>query len=376
MTKLKIRDKLTKKYILDRISQEEIAEKYTKIPVNNFTLSGNSFRSPLRKDKNPTCNYYYNERDKLRLKDWNGSFDGDVFDLAAKLGSDKDINIRTGKGFQLVLHLIARDFRIHKYSDRKEREVFQDYIEKIQKETLPKVIKVVPRHYNIPDKKYWYNKFGIGTDLLKKAKVFPVDRLFLEDDTGYINLKYTYKASDPAYAYYGGKEKGVVIWKIYFPFRKGKKSYSKFICNKSFIQGLKLDVPSRVGIITKSYKDVLCLKTFGISSISLGNETTLISKNSYFKFKSNHDIVMSSLDYDTAGILMSRKLRNIYNVHPIMFTRGRFGQQDFGVKDFSEFLETYGRRKTENLIKYLVDKNQELFDYLDNYNYESLKNIA
>ena len=119
---------LTKTYILNEISEEEIMEKYLNISVNNDTLSASSVCSPLRKDTTPTCNYWYNRTGKLRFKDWSGHFHGDCYDVVAyRLG----INSRNKRAFQLILHTIAKDFRIHKYKDDKEVKRYDEIITKL-----------------------------------------------------------------------------------------------------------------------------------------------------------------------------------------------------------------------------------------------------
>ena len=59
MNNLGIYPKLTKDYILERISEEEIMGYYTGVPVIEENFYGNAFTSPFRKDTLPTCNYYY-----------------------------------------------------------------------------------------------------------------------------------------------------------------------------------------------------------------------------------------------------------------------------------------------------------------------------
>ena len=63
--------------------------------------------------------------------------------------------------------------------------------------------------------------------------------------------------------------------------------------------------------------------------------------------------------------------KKVHNCYPIMFTRGRFNQPNFGVKDISEYREVYGFNKSLELIYSLVETHRELLDYLDNYNYKS-----
>lgn len=374
MAKLSILPKLTKSYILERVTQEEIMEKYLGEAVTPITLTANSMTSPFREDKSPSCSYRYNEHNRLRFIDWTLGESYDALDIAGKLGADKPINARTKQGFQLILNIIAKDFAIHKYTSGVEREKLNTYIQVMYENPVPKVFSVVSRVYTKADYDYWFKNYDISIELLKKAKVFPVEELHIEKADGYLHQVYRYNKADPAYAYLGGKENGILIWKIYFPLRK-KGKFSKFMTNKAFVQGMKLFQPARVGIITKSYKDVLCLNTFGLQAIAVAAEGVLPSPETYFKFSRNFDITISLMDYDPAGILMANKLKHTYGTTPIMFTRGRYSQPDYGVKDFTDFRQAFGRRKTIDLINYVLDINKDSLNYFDTYNYNSLKNI-
>jgi hypothetical protein len=372
MINLKLLPTLTKPYLLERVSQEEIMLYYIGIPVNTQTLEGSSFLSPFRSennpDKNPTCNYYYSENGKLRIKDWNGSFHGDIFDVASWATK---INSKTSQGFKLLLNKIAYDFKVHKYSVDEERKKFNIlYKQHITTKEL-KVFKVIPRPFNKFDGKTWYDRWEISSSLLKLGKVIPVQELQVEGNDGYLHTKYVYNSYNPGYAYYGGEINGIILWKVYFPLTKDKNK--KFITNYSFIQGLNLLVPARVIVITKSFKDVLCFRVFGIVAICVPSETYVISKEIMFKLKSYADIVVTNFDYDKTGILLANKYKRVHNCYPIMFTRGRFNQPDFGVKDFTEFRETYGTEKTKALIINTFDKYKELFTYIDNLNKQAIK---
>ena len=375
MAKLGILPDLTKKYILERLTQEEIMEYYTNILVTKETLVGNSFTSPFRQDDYPTCNYYYKQDSKgevrLKLKDWNGSFDGDIFDIASYVTK---VSSKTGQGFKLLLHKIARDFSIHKYSLSQEREKLDNLVKDYISKKELKVLKVHPRGLNRFDKKYWYDKFGIGSELLKIARIIPVQSLEIQGQDGYLTTVYNYQSRDPAYAYYGGIVNGITIWRIYFPLReKTRAGNTKFITNYSFIQGLHLIKPARVGIITKSYKDALCLRTYNIEAIGVPSETYLMTKEEFFNFKINFDVVFTNFDYDRTGIRLANKYKRVHGCLPLMFTKGKHNQINYGVKDFSEFREQYGHIKMINLITTLIDKYEEDITSINTYNYESLQ---
>lgn len=372
MKKLGVLPELTKKYILERITQEDIMEFYTGVPVTDYTLIGSSFTSPFREDENPTCNYWYSTSTRtgevrLRLKDWRGDFNGDIFDVASHRTK---ISAKTPQGFKLLLHKIARDFNIHKYTESQERDKLDITVIEYKRQAELVTFKVQPRAWNRFDKAYWYDKFGIGSELLKLAKCIPVQELNILGKDGYFHSIYKYHSKDPAYAYYQGQSNGINLWKIYFPLNKNRR---KFMTNSFLLQGKDFFIPSRVGLITKSLKDVLVLRNYGISAIAVPAETYLMTKDEYFDFKSKCDVIITNFDYDPAGIRLAQKYKKVHGCQPLMFTRGRYGTTDYGVKDFSEFRELYGHEKTQLLIQTILNQYIEGLDEITKYNYKSLQ---
>lgn len=370
--KLEVFPLLTRAYILQRVSEEEIMEFYMHVPVNEITLTGNSFTSPMREDTNATCNYYYavssrTGQQRLKFRDWNGSFHGDTFDVASHFTR---IKINTSQGFNLLLHKIAYDFKIHKYSDNNERIKLELAVQEYHKRESLRIFKVIPRSWNGFDKKYWWDRFGISSEILKAGRVIPVQELQIEGKDGYFNTAYRYFSKDPAFAYYGGKFEGITLWRIYLPLRK---KGSRFLSNSAFLQGTNLVQPAKIGIITKSLKDVLVYRSLGFIAIAVPSETYLMTKDEYFDFAKNFDIVFTNFDYDRTGIRLANKYKKIHKCFPLMFTKGNHKQPDFGVKDMSEFRETYGKEKSIALIQSVLSKYQDLLDYYNKYNYESLK---
>lgn len=374
MQKLNVLPELTKKYILERVTQEEIMEYYIGIPINNITIQGNSFTSPFRTDSNPTCNYYYftdkKGETRLKVRDWDGTFNGDIFDVASYF---EKIKIITSQGFKLLLHKIAYNFTIHKYTSNIEREKLSIVIEKHIALTNLKIFKVVPRTWNEYDKRYWFDRYGVSSLILRELKVIPIQELHITDDTGYFYRRYTYTAKDPAYAYYGGKIEGITIWKIYFPLREKKKGQIRFLTNYKFTQGLHCFKPAKIGIITKALKDVAVWRSIGIQAVAPHAETYLMTKDEFFDIKNKCDIILTNFDYDKAGIILANKYKKVHGCLPLMFTKGKYNQPNFGVKDVSDFREAYGREKLLLLTNNLLDKYKEQLESLNKYNYESLK---
>lgn len=372
--------KLTKQYILDRISQEEIMEKYLGVPVNKETLQGCSVKSPLRVDNSPTCNYWYNENGKLRFRDWSGHFHGDCFDVVAYrlgVGTSK-------KEFMLILHTIAKDFRIHKYTEYNEvinyNNKTKEFFNAKKKVKSIVIYKIIPRQIEIHDRRYW-GRFNINENILRAYYVYFAQEIYMsKDGLPFVNI-YRYNPKDPAYCYYGGKDnRNIDIWKIYFPMRKAKGEIG-FLSNGSFLQGKHTLTTDRVCVINKSLKDVMALRSIGIQGVAPSTETSLITKQDYLFLKSRFDFIVSCMDYgiegklDRAGISMAKQLRDIYGITPIMFTNGMFGSKNYTGKDTSDYIQAKGPQTLINVIIDLHKQYESDFRTLDKYYYNSLKFI-
>lgn len=374
MKKLDILPNLTKDYILERIPQEEIMEYYSGVKVTEETLTGNSFLSPFREDNDYTCNYWYSISQRtgevrLKLKDWNGSINEDIFGVASLRTK---ISIKTSQGFKLLLCKIASDFKIHKYTSEEEREKLDIEIKEAKEREVP-IIVVHPRLFNRFDEAYWTKKFGITKDLLRLGLVLPADSVDIQQKDGYLKKVYSYTSKDPCYAYYGGEKNGIKQWRLYFPLRKRGSSLPRFLSNSAFIQGIHMIVPARVIIITKSHKDVLTYRKLGFIAVAVPTETYLMTKAEIAYLKRFCDMLITNFDYDKTGIRLAQKYKKIHRIEPMMFTRGRFNQPSYGVKDVSEFREAYGEAKTRELLLSLLDRYQEDLHQITIYNYNSLK---
>lgn len=369
---------LTKTYILERITEEQIMEKYIGHSVDNSTLKPNSMCSPLRVDKEPTCNYWYSNTGKLRFKDWSGHFSGDCYDvIASRLG----VNSKDRRAFQLILHTIAKDFRLYKYTDfdkvQEYDTVTKEFFNKRKRVKSQTLIKVIPRKWNYRDLKYW-NSFLITEEILIIGKVYPVQELYISKNNKPFFRVYSYRFKDPSFAYYGGKDnKGRDKWKVYFPFRKRyEKGNPRFLTSHSFLQGEQLIQPARFCVITKAYKDVLFFRRFNIIAVAPSAESVLITKEEYWRIRPYFDFLVSCMDYDKAGKRMAKQLRDIYGIPPMMFTDGHFNTYNYGSKDPSDYGKANGYNNTLLLFQTIFSKYEEDFNNLDNYFYKKLKFIT
>lgn len=374
--KLGVLPALTKDYILKRITQEQIMEKYLNVPVvfGKLIIAPSVIRS---KDNNPTCSFYYNDQGRLRFRDLSGAFWGDCFDVVAKA---INVNSSGKREFQLILHTIAKDFRIHKYIDITEvnnyNKVTSSFFNSNKKKKLKTIIGVIPRQWNYHDDSYW-KKFNITRQLLGVGKVYPAEEIYISKNHLDSTKVYQYATKDPAYCYFGGKdENGIDNWKIYYPLRKKYGDKPRFHSNSSFLQGKHLITCDRIGIITKAYKDVLSFRSIGLQAIAPSAESVLISKDDYFWFKNKFDFVVSCMDYDRAGMRMAQLLRKTYGIPPLMFTNGYYNSFNYGAKDFAAYMELKGKDATLKILKKLYNNHLEDFINLDKYYFDTLKFIV
>lgn len=368
MNRFGVYPKLTKKYILDRISQEEIMGKFLGIVVSNETLKSNSIRSPYRTDNNPSCNYYYNENGKLRFRDHTTGLNYDCFDVVAR---NISVSVYSKQGFVFVLNEIAKSFRIHKYVDYEEvkkYEIIKSNYHKTIKNKKKVIIqyKVVLKKANYHDKAYW-NRGGLELEDLKG--VYFIKKLYISYNNNRFKIIYNYNPKDPCYGYYGGKDviKNIDLWKFYFPLRnKGEKLNPRFLSNGRFIQGFNYLVPDRILVLTKSFKDVKVFNKIGIQSCAISTETTEPTKEEAFLLSKYFDFIITCFDSDRTGIIMSNTLRKKYNFKPIMFTTGRFNTIDFKAKDAFEYVEHNGLDSLRTLINTIYSTySEEMNSFID-----------
>lgn len=376
-----IKNDLTKNYILSKVSQERIMATYLNIPIEVVTHcidTGDLICSPLRVDHHPTFGFAFNNKNKLKARDFNGMIWGDVFDIVAYVLSFKvgrQININVKSDFYYVLKHIAYTFRklINGEEDDLENLVLlKESVNRI-KQSKP-IIEIVTRGWTKQDRDIWA-KWKIDINWLDTHFVVPIDQY-------YINRfcqpepRYNYRSSDPAYGYILGLDQnGIYNIEIYHPLRDRKKGEIKFITNTSCLAGiLTLDRDNYdIIIITKSYKDNLAIgnwikryplwgkwKQSVVGVINVSSESYNLKENEYEYLKSklkSDGILISFYDFDLTGVRGAKKLYKKYNIPYILIPNGK-GLDNYGAKDFSDLISTY----PDELINEFIDKTLELFD--------------
>lgn len=368
--------KLTKTYIESKISQELIISRYLNIPmnvINDCIVHNHLISSVFRNDDtNKSMGIQYNAKGRLKVRDFGGfGFFGDVYDVVAYVLTiicKRKIEPNNKQDFYFILKHIANTF-----SDIISNESIDDSIEQdiknavVESKNRRAVIEFVPRSWTKHDKLYW-EKLGISLGYLNTHFVYPVDQYYIDRGVD-SEPKYTYKQSDPCYAYMLGQDrKGVRLIKLYFP-NRNRKTELKFITNCNVLEGLlNLELTNYDYIlITKSSKDRLSIGSRLTAFLSYGGASkqsfyggangklnigviNLPSENYHLKEKeylwlvdrlAPNGIILSLLDFDCTGRAGAKYMYDNYGIPYLFITRGEFGLPNYECKDFAELADKY-----------------------------------
>ena len=374
---------LTKEFILSKISQVSIFSAYTGVDtevIENCIETGEFISSPFRVDEHPSFGFRYDNRGKLKAKDFAGYFHGDCFDAAALVISEiihKNVDISNKGWFIFVLKHIAYTFRNIIYGKDKDENIEGIIAEGVNAARNRKpIIEFVPRQWNNYDKNYW-GKFHVPISYLNTNFVYPVDYFYINRKVN-PEPKYYYEndRKDVCYAYMLGQDKrGVYNIKLYFPNRK--HGTVRFITNSNCLEGLlnlELNEYDSI-IITKSTKDRISLRayldaidlsiSYGgtalriIGLVNIPHESYKLKQNEYdwLRAKCPNGLILSLMDNDNTGYREAIWLRNNYNIIPLCIPR------EYEVKDFAELRSKYSIETIKELINlsynYIADNYAE-----------------
>lgn len=374
---------LTRDFILSKISQVSIFSVYTGIDasiIEHCINTGEFISSPFRIDEHPSFGFRYDNRGKLKGKDFAGYFHGDCFDAAALVISEiihKNVDISNKGWFIFVLKHIAYTFRNIVYGKDKDYNIEGIIVDGINAARNRKpIIEFVPRQWNNYDKNYW-GKFHIPLSYLNTNFVYPVDQYYVNRKIN-PEPKYLYDndRKDVCYAYILGQDKqGIYNIKLYFPNRK--HGTVRFITNSNCLEGLlNLELEKYDAIIlTKSTKDRISLRAFidsialdssyggtaieNIGIINIPHESYKLKQLEYnwIRGKCPNGYIISLMDNDMAGYQEAIWLRNNYGIIPFCIPKS------YEVKDFAELRSKYSVEAIKELInksyKYIVDNYEE-----------------
>lgn len=320
--------KITKELILSRFSEEQLMEYYLHLPVKKGL-----FRSPLRRDKQPTCSFYRNKSGTLIFKDFATGQHLNVFDVVQ--------SIFRCDYFE-ALRIIANDFEIVRDTTlhKNPGKINLNPI-KIKDKEISK-IQIEIQEFTDNELKWW-RRYGITRDILKRFDVYSCKHVFLNDQLFAESQQHC-----PIFGYYGKKYQGLELWRCYFP----KRTSFRFITNwpSKKIQGYdQLPKKGKLLVITKSMKDSMCLYSCGITACAPNSENLFISDKVLEDLKSRFENIIVFYDNDRPGLYNMAKIRKEHPELTYVFIPKKYGS-----KDISDFYKDHGRKETLNLIKTFI----------------------
>lgn len=317
-----VKPKITKEYILSLVSQESIFNYYLGIEVTGKKL----VVSPFRGDNRPTCAFYKSSTGNIYFHDFATNDNISCFEAVMRLYNLSYFN---------ALNKIASDFKL---VDSSSIPINRIQFQSDLKETESSIIQCQIKDYTEKEL-LWWKSFGISQKLLKKFHVFSIQYVFLNGE-----LKFGSSDKNPIYGYYFGKDKnGKEQWKLYFPMR----DQFRFLGNlrKKVLQGYKqLPKEGDLLVITKSMKDVVSMRGFGINAVAPNSETLFITDKQLEEFKSRFKHILVLYDNDRPG---KHNLWKIRKDHPEL---NYFCMPKALEKDFTDTIAKYGVEKMRELI--------------------------
>jgi hypothetical protein len=260
--------------ILTKVSEYDIYKTY----FGDFKV-GQLYRSPFRKDRNPSFAVYVGRQGNLLYKDHGTGESGNVITFVSKI-----VGLSNYKD---VLNRISKDLKVTKIKETHD----------VVKYTTPKdtVIGIVRQPFTTTDTKYW-ESFHISTETLKKFDVNSI-RYYVCNGV----IKMVYNVNNPMFAY-----KVYNHFKIYRPLADKHAKWRNNLTDYD-IQGYKqLPKNGDLLFITKSLKDVMVLHELGYFAISPSSETTFVPTDVLNRLRKRFKRIIVLFDRDVAGMKNSR----------------------------------------------------------------------
>lgn len=307
---------LTLDDILNKVSEYEIYKRY----LGEFKI-GQIYKSPFRKDKNPSFGIFVGRNSKLLFKDHGTGDCGDIIKFVSLY-----YNITK---YDEILTMIYKDLQINNISRNKRAKKIP-----IPSET---VIGIVRQPFVKADIDYWH-QFGISLKTLHKYGVSSI-QYYLCNGV----VKGIYKEEQPMYAY-----KVYNHFKIYRPL---SDKYVKWRGNLTEydIQGYEqLPENGDLLIITKSLKDVMTLYELGYNAISPSSESTFIPDIALKQLQTRFKRLLLLFDRDVPGVHMSRKISVKKGLSCI------FVHKKYKAKDISDAVQIHGKKDIKEFLKQII----------------------
>lgn len=282
---MKLVENISKEQLLQRVSQEEIMERYFGQPIK--IGSKHKYLNPFRPgDKKPGCFFNYNSSGTLRFFDYTQEKQSfDCFEVA---------QWSTGLSFSEVLSVIYDDMKVY-------TKPIELYTVTRKKEDTD--IRVRLKLYEDHELKYW-EQYGIDIEILRYFNVRACEKVWINGRVWKVS-----KESDPIFRY---KQKD--RFKIYCPLSDSKDKWRNNYHGGLLDGWEQLPVKGDTVFLLKGLKDVMSVFVLGDTSVAVRSETTIISKNALELLKARFQRIIPWMDNDKAGLDMLQKYEREYGL--------------------------------------------------------------
>lgn len=310
---------------MKEVPLEWIFEHYLKL---NEKLTGQNLMilSPFNsKDKRPSFGIYVKPDGKTyNFRDFSTGISGDSIALVEKLNN---LSTRGETAHKIISDYNAWLLKNESDYSLREFKVRQKY----------KVNSFVKRSWTNIDKKYW-TKFHIGSKILEKFNVFPLESYTLIKEENGETKELTISGRDCIYGFF--RNDGT-LYKIYQPLVQD----GKFIKVKDYIQGMdQLTYKTKYLIICSSLKDMMAFTKMKIANaevIAPDSENILIPTQVMSSLKLKYQNICTLLDNDDAGIIAMKNYKEKYDISPVHLKLS---------KDLSDSVKDHGLIKTQEVL--------------------------
>lgn len=300
--------KITKEFILQNVSQEDIFARYLGSGISFTHL----FKLPYRDEKTPSAKFFVGADNILRFKDFGSGQSLDCFGV---------VMFMQRCDFPTALKTIAHDFNLQ-FNDYSSTTLPIDWtisstVVRPKTETIIEV-----KRKNFTEKELaWWNSYFITPDLLKEYNVNSLSNFW-------INGTMLCSDGDHLFGYdLGFSETGNKKWKIYRPLQPKEKKW-KSNTTSSDIQGWKqLPETGELAIVTSSMKDLLTLRALGYHAIAFQSEVCIFSENIINQLKERFTRQLILLDSDSSGIQSAKINSDKFGI-PFIYIPTQLKQKD------------------------------------------------
>lgn len=319
----------TKSLIVDlkEIPREWVFEHYLKLPMKLLGQDEMVKSAFNAQDKNPSLSIYYDRKaNTYKFKDFSADKGGDGLQLVQDL-----FNLSRGDASRRL---------IEDYNQWTLTNEPRASIKEYKVRAKYKLKSFEKRSWSTKDKYYW-TKFRIGSKLLEKYHVFPLNSYVLirSDEYG------TDEMTINGLMIYGFFREDGRLYKIYQPMLKE----NKFIKIESFIQGSEqLTYDKDYLAVTSALKDLMALEVLrfsNVESVAPDSENSLLPDSIIATYKHKYKAIFVLFDNDDPGRKAMKKWEERFNIPGVLLPLS---------KDLSDSIKDHGEDEVRKVLTPLI----------------------